>query len=360
MSVERLNVARREENAIILCWMKMDDVRGYNVYTSPDNIVFTKFNTQEISNTPVTNQAYTRNDLLAFRNGNVVFKLDHTSLFLPRDIFYIKVTTIDLSGLEENIALVQSTEIYPKGILPNKSNDEIMNNSHLWGWDSIAQLWRKIACVYDPITGLYKLSTDANISVTVDPSSISIADVVIKDQNSNVKMDVKNDGIDNAAVVTANFLPLPTGAATQATLAAVLAKLGDVYLTPAQLTALQSVSLSAPIPTGSNVIGKVQIDGTPLVYERKAHTACENKKYTIGNTQQAITFSQDIYEIHIYNNGPDYDAVYVNLNGGTVNVTDFIPIKRGEIYTVEMKIVKATGIKMISEGSSDVRLAGLY
>jgi len=45
---------------------------------------------------------------------------------------------------------------------------------------------------------------------------IQIGAVELKDATTDTRQKVKSDGVDNAAVITANVLPLPTGAATSA------------------------------------------------------------------------------------------------------------------------------------------------
>ena len=61
-----------------------------------------------------------------------------------------------------------------------------------------------------------KVNEDGSIDVNVEleVSDIQIGAVEIKDGITDVRQTVKTDGTDNAAVVIANVLPLPTGAAT--------------------------------------------------------------------------------------------------------------------------------------------------
>lgn len=66
-------------------------------------------------------------------------------------------------------------------------------------------------------------------TVSIDPGDVSIGAVEIKDGDSDTRADVENDGTHNALTVRANSWPLPTGAATETTLAAILAAL-QIYV----------------------------------------------------------------------------------------------------------------------------------
>ena len=59
-----------------------------------------------------------------------------------------------------------------------------------------------------------KVNEDGSIDVTLLNGDIEIGAVEIKDGESDTRQKVKTDGVDNAAVVTQNSQPLPTGAAT--------------------------------------------------------------------------------------------------------------------------------------------------
>jgi hypothetical protein len=61
-------------------------------------------------------------------------------------------------------------------------------------------------------------SGDNALVVETTPSATSIQNVRVQDGNGTGLADVKSDGVDNALVVTQNSQPLPTGAATEATL----------------------------------------------------------------------------------------------------------------------------------------------
>ena len=52
--------------------------------------------------------------------------------------------------------------------------------------------------------------------VTLDPGTINIGSVNIKDPATSLESNVVNDGTNSALVITANLLPLPSGAATSA------------------------------------------------------------------------------------------------------------------------------------------------
>lgn len=95
-------------------------------------------------------------------------------------------------------------------------------------------------------------------ALLVYEGQITIGTVEIKDDQTDAKLKIKSDGVDNAVVVTQNGQPLPDGAATeakqdgllakdfatQATLDAVLAKLAEVGLDPATIAALAAVSVT--------------------------------------------------------------------------------------------------------------------
>lgn len=64
-----------------------------------------------------------------------------------------------------------------------------------------------------------KVSDNGTLDVGVTlAGDVEIGAVELKDGSSDTRVTVKTDGSDNAVVVTANVLPLPTGAATEATL----------------------------------------------------------------------------------------------------------------------------------------------
>lgn len=85
-----------------------------------------------------------------------------------------------------------------------------------------------------------KLETTA----TIDTGDIQIGAVEIKNATDDTRVVVKTDGVDNALVVTQNSQPLPTGAATEATLADVKTDLDTLtavdYATETTLAGLKS------------------------------------------------------------------------------------------------------------------------
>lgn len=101
-----------------------------------------------------------------------------------------------------------------------------------------------------------RLKVDAEL----DASDIQIGAVEIKNGTSDDRVVVKTDGVDFALVVHQNSQPLPTGAATEATLSALNAKfnsLGQKIMTgsvPVVLASDQVVPISAaslPLPAGA-------------------------------------------------------------------------------------------------------------
>ena len=77
---------------------------------------------------------------------------------------------------------------------------------------------------------------DVGATLNLSPGDFQIGAVEIKDGDTDRRADVEDDGTNNALIVTANVLPLPTGAATETTLALVLAALDTVE------TKLQSIA----------------------------------------------------------------------------------------------------------------------
>jgi len=61
-----------------------------------------------------------------------------------------------------------------------------------------------------------KVNEDGSIDTNLVGGDIEIGAVEIKDGETDTRQKVKTDGTDNAAVVTQNSQPLPTGAATSA------------------------------------------------------------------------------------------------------------------------------------------------
>lgn len=81
--------------------------------------------------------------------------------------------------------------------------------------------------VTDNGDGTASLSVTA--SVSIDPGDVEIGAVEIKDGTTDTRGKVRTDGTENALVITANVLPLPTGAATESTLQDILDAL-DIYV----------------------------------------------------------------------------------------------------------------------------------
>jgi hypothetical protein len=106
--------------------------------------------------------------------------------------------------------------------------------------------------VYDEVNKAIRTT-----AAVVFQGEINLGAVQIKDPDSERRVRVKHDGTDNAAVVTANVLPLPAGAAseakqdallardfaTNAALLQVLAKLASVGLDATTLAALEEVGV---------------------------------------------------------------------------------------------------------------------
>ncbi|TAK59555.1 hypothetical protein [Methylobacter sp.] len=89
--------------------------------------------------------------------------------------------------------------------------------------------------VIDNGDGTYTLYIAADLTV----SDIQIGAVEIKDGDTNVRTKVKQSGGEYAVLITANELPLPAGAATEATLAALKAR-ADLLATESTLAALKA------------------------------------------------------------------------------------------------------------------------
>lgn len=109
-----------------------------------------------------------------------------------------------------------------------------------------------IQLIYDEVNKAIRTT-----AAVVFQGEINLGAVQIKDPDSERRVRVKDDGTDNAAVVTANVLPLPAGAATaakqdallakdfatNAALLQVLAKLASVGLDATTLAALEEVGV---------------------------------------------------------------------------------------------------------------------
>jgi hypothetical protein len=109
-----------------------------------------------------------------------------------------------------------------------------------------------IQLIYDEVNKAIRTT-----AAVVFQGEINLGAVQIKDPDSERRVRVKHDGTDNAAVVTANVLPLPAGAAseakqdallakdfaTNAALLQVLAKLASVGLDAPTLAALEEVAV---------------------------------------------------------------------------------------------------------------------
>ena len=91
--------------------------------------------------------------------------------------------------------------------------------------------------VYDEVNKAIRTST-----ALVFQGDLNVGPVEIRDPVSGLKLKVKNDGVDNAAVVTANALPLPAGAATEVSLQGILARLAAVGLDAPALARLDALN----------------------------------------------------------------------------------------------------------------------
>jgi hypothetical protein len=101
-----------------------------------------------------------------------------------------------------------------------------------------------------------------NATVTLNAQDLEIGGVEIKNGTDDTRAVVKTDGTNNALVVTQNAQPLPTGAATQTTLAAVLAKLTSDPATQTTLAAVLAKLSSDPATqtTLAAVLAKLSSD----------------------------------------------------------------------------------------------------
>lgn len=109
-----------------------------------------------------------------------------------------------------------------------------------------------IQLIYDEVNKAIRTT-----AAVVFQGEINLGAVQVKDPDSERRVRVKHDGTDNAAVVTANILPLPAGAATEAkqdallakdlatnaALLQILAKLASVGLDATTLAALEEVAV---------------------------------------------------------------------------------------------------------------------
>jgi len=155
------------------------------------------------------------------------------------DPYYFKITSVSILGVESDVNLSHAKRVPPVHVIGPRTRDDPDIMSQLLAWDATEEEWRRVELIN--VSGIDRLAVDADLSGV----SITVGAVEIKDGDSALKMDVKNDGIDNAAVFTANVLPLPTGAATERTpstvstdLSELLLRVGDNVAVPAANTVL--------------------------------------------------------------------------------------------------------------------------
>jgi len=92
--------------------------------------------------------------------------------------YYFKLTFVDKSSIESNIANSDPIVVWPHGVEPFFENENEVQNEHLFGWVPERHRWEKILLTDDG-----KLITDAD--VTVDVGNITL---------SNVKVAARTDG----------------------------------------------------------------------------------------------------------------------------------------------------------------------
>ena len=123
-----------------------------------------------------------------------------------------------------------------------------------------------IAIIVDPATGYSPTVNSAGALKVQTDATIELGDVQIKNKAGTAVIEPATE--DTLALILAKIIAAP---ATQATLAAVLAKLSADPATQTTLAALNgkvaacntgAVTVSAALPAGTNLLGKIGIDQT--------------------------------------------------------------------------------------------------
>ncbi len=142
------------------------------------------------------------------------------------------------------------------------------------------------------------------VDAVVSTGDIEIGAVEIKDGATDTRVKVKTDGTDNALVVMQNSQPLPTGAATEATLASI-----DGNITACD-TGNVTIASSA-LPTGA-ATAAAQTDKSQFT------------KITDGTDTALVTASGELNVIATAQPGVDIGDVTVNNGAGAaaVNIQD--------------------------------------
>lgn len=157
--------------------------------------------------------------------------------------------------------------------------------------------------IYDEVNKAIRTTASLVIEGPLD-----LGVVELKDPVSGVRVNVKFDGTNNAAVITANVLPLPTGAATDAALQNIVTKLATVGLDAATLAALEEVGIKnfpADFPDAAA--------GTTLA-------SILTKLATVGLDPLVVT---DLKQVSVTNLPVDYPDAGVHTRLDTLNGKDF-------------------------------------
>lgn len=175
------------------------------------------------------------------------------------------------------------------------------------------------------------LTVDGSVSVSNFPATQNVA------VTSIVEVEIKNDS-GSAVPVSAASLPLPTGAATEATLSSLNGK----------VTACNTgaVTISSALPAGSNTIGKVDVNTlTPVDIARLDYTV--TSVTTGAYVQLKASLAAAVKEVQIFDSSGQTLVLAVGGAGSEVDRFYIIPGGNGRL-PVTIAASSRVAIKAVS------------
>lgn len=190
--------------------------------------------------------------------------------------------------------------------------------------------------VYDPTS--QALRTTTNLVLSGVELSLNSA-VEIKDATTDTRVKVKTDGTDNGMVVIQNTQPLPTGAATEATLGIISARVASPVV-------VQGNSTGAPwVISGLTVLDSISIKNSD-----RARLSNQNTTITNSTTETTIVTAgasgvfNDIVSFVITNRNLDSGVTVTirDATAGTARMTPFLAPTGGAVFTPVVPVLQTT------------------
>ncbi len=166
-----LQILYRRDADILFGWNKEADIKYFKIYSSA---------TSGGAYTLVASDIPNVEDKTVYR-GKVIHPVKDSDIPIPALVrYYFKLTYVDTSDIESNIALSPVTTVFPAGVEWFWENEDEVKNNHNMAWVESRQRWEKVELTDDG-----KLKVDATVNI----GSITLGNVKVAARADNTTVE---------------------------------------------------------------------------------------------------------------------------------------------------------------------------